>query len=152
MGDAYVFDELRVGRSFTSVVSGDGDADGMPDAWELAHGFDPLNAADAALDADGDGQTNLAEYRAGTDSRDPLSRFIVSEIVANADTVSLTWLSVPGRRYHLQWSDDLVNWTALTDAGAPVVIDAAPGNVTTFPLTNNAGLPGRFYRVEVMLP
>ncbi|MDO8540573.1 MAG: lamin tail domain-containing protein [Opitutaceae bacterium] len=49
----------------------DRDGDGMPDAWEVAHGFDPTNPADAALDADGDGQSNLAEYRAGTDPRNP---------------------------------------------------------------------------------
>ena len=147
--DAYVFDELRVGRSFTSVVSGDGDGDGMPEAWELAHGFDPLNAADAAPDADGDGQTNLAEYRAGTDPRDPLSRFAVTEIVASADTVSLTWMSAPGRRYHLQWSDALASWTTLTDAGAPLVIDAA-GSSTTFLLNNQLAAERRYFRIEVL--
>ncbi len=51
------------------VLGPDRDGDGMPDAWEIAHGFDPNNPADAALDADGDGQTNLAEYLAGTDPR-----------------------------------------------------------------------------------
>ena len=34
----------------------------MPDAWELAHGLDPKNAADAAQDRDGDGYTNIEEY------------------------------------------------------------------------------------------
>ncbi|MDH5692026.1 MAG: LamG domain-containing protein, partial [Gammaproteobacteria bacterium] len=44
----------------------DDDNDGMPDLWEIQYGFDPLNAADAALDADGDGVSNLDEYLAGT--------------------------------------------------------------------------------------
>lgn len=39
----------------------DGDADGMPDAWETANGFDP-NVDDSAGDADGDGYTNLEEF------------------------------------------------------------------------------------------
>jgi hypothetical protein len=45
----------------------DDDGDGMPDAWELQYGLNPLYAGDAALDSDGDGVSNLDEYRAGTD-------------------------------------------------------------------------------------
>ncbi|MEO5713383.1 MAG: DUF1800 family protein [Luteolibacter sp.] len=48
----------------------DSDNDGMPDAWETAHTFNPNNAADALLDADSDGLTNLKEYLIGTDPRD----------------------------------------------------------------------------------
>jgi hypothetical protein len=40
----------------------DSDGDGMPDAWERAHHFDPRNPADGALDADGDGYTNLEQW------------------------------------------------------------------------------------------
>lgn len=40
----------------------DSDGDGMPDEWELAHGLDPNNPADASLDPDNDGLTNLQEY------------------------------------------------------------------------------------------
>jgi hypothetical protein len=38
----------------------------MLDSWEMRVGLDAGNGADGALDADGDGQTNLQEFRAGT--------------------------------------------------------------------------------------
>lgn len=44
----------------------DADGDGMLDAWERANGLDPNDAGDAAGDLDGDGQSNLAEFLAGT--------------------------------------------------------------------------------------
>ena len=48
------------------VTDRDGDGDGMLSAWEKHFDLDPANAADAALDADGDGLTSLQEYQAGT--------------------------------------------------------------------------------------
>lgn len=39
----------------------DSDGDGLPDSWELAHGLDPANPADALLDFDGDGVLNRQE-------------------------------------------------------------------------------------------
>lgn len=44
----------------------DDDDDGIPDLIELKLGLDPKSAADASADPDGDGFTNLAEYRAGS--------------------------------------------------------------------------------------
>lgn len=47
----------------------DTDRDGMPDDWEIAEGFNPLDASDAPLDADGDGLSNLNEFLLGTNPR-----------------------------------------------------------------------------------
>ena len=53
------------------VVVLDADGDGLPDEWEKKFSFDPSDAADASLDADNDGFTNLEEYIAKTNPTDP---------------------------------------------------------------------------------
>lgn len=49
----------------------DTDEDGLPDRIELAWGLNPQDPYDAAEDLDGDGFSNLEEFRAKTDSRNP---------------------------------------------------------------------------------
>ncbi|MDB6092976.1 MAG: hypothetical protein JWM32_538 [Verrucomicrobia bacterium] len=48
----------------------DEDHDHLPDAWEILHGLDPRNAADAGQDGDGDGRSNAEEFTAGTNPND----------------------------------------------------------------------------------
>ena len=47
----------------------DTDSDGMPDAWETAHGLDPNDASDATVDADGDGYTNIEGFLNAADQQ-----------------------------------------------------------------------------------
>jgi hypothetical protein len=51
----------------------DRDGDGLTDDWELKYGLDKYNANDAGQDADGDGFSNLEEFRAGFDPTDAAS-------------------------------------------------------------------------------
>jgi hypothetical protein len=51
----------------TNPLKRDSDDDGMPDDWEILHGLNPNDSADAHLDHDNDGLTNLEEYQNGTD-------------------------------------------------------------------------------------
>ena len=67
----YHLDGIAVGITRDVIATPDTDNDGMPDAWEITHGFNPNNAADAMLDADGDDLPNGEEYRHGTDPAVP---------------------------------------------------------------------------------
>ncbi len=54
----------------------DADADGVPDDWETQYGLSSADASDAALDWDGDGQTNLQECADGTHPRGLYTRYL----------------------------------------------------------------------------
>ena len=78
----------------------DSDLDGMPDDYEIQQGLDPQSAADAALDKDEDGLTNLEEYQLGT---------LPSNADTDADSMSDGWEV----KYNL---NPLTNTDAATDS------------------------------------
>jgi pectate lyase len=51
----------------TATPPKDSDGDGMPDEWERRYGLNPSDPADANLDKDHDGYTNIEEYLNGTE-------------------------------------------------------------------------------------
>ena len=74
MGDVVWTDPMPLSGTNGAVrlymVKGDGedsDQDGLPDWWEMLHGFDPLSAFDADGDPDEDGYSNLREFQLGYD-------------------------------------------------------------------------------------
>ncbi len=129
---------LRVGdgsattalAAFSIQVRGepDSDADGMPDDYELEHGFDPLDPSDAAADADGDGVSNRDELDAGTN---PLEDDYAPEISA-ADVVEIDAVGL------------LTPFPALA---APSAVDGRDGNVQPVLEGDAAYLPPGLHRV-----
>ncbi len=133
------------GWTNASSEAGDRDADGMDDAWELAHKLDPANAADAAADADNDGVTNLGEFLSGTDPKDANSRFLIESIEVLEGRVTIAVYVSPSRRYSIEFADvlgggwsKLVEFTTETDQRLAKVESNAPLGQS------------RFYRIRLV--
>ncbi|ATC66185.1 polysaccharide lyase [Nibricoccus aquaticus] len=64
----YITDPSEVGGypKYSGKPYKDTDGDGLPDSWEKKYDLDPKNAADAVLDLNGDGYTNIEEFINGT--------------------------------------------------------------------------------------
>jgi hypothetical protein len=125
----------------------DADADGLPDDVERRYGLNPANPADAWLDLDFDGQTNLDEWRSGTAMNDPADvlRLAITSSVSNR--IELAFSGKPGRRYQLQVSEQpsTAEWIAVQEI-SPV----RSGRVQVGQaMSANAA---RFYRLAVLPP
>ncbi|MDP6753850.1 MAG: lamin tail domain-containing protein, partial [Verrucomicrobiota bacterium] len=133
------------GRANASSEAGDRDADGMDDAWELAHKLNPADATDADNDADNDGVTNLGEFLSGTDPKDATSRFLVESIEVAQGRVTIAVHVSPNRRYRVEFADALGGgWAKL----AEFTTDAAQRLAT---VESNASLgQARFYRIRLV--
>ena len=134
----------------TENNSGDTDGDGMTNEYEIANGLDPLDPADRDLDRDGDGRTNIAEFLAGTAANVATSLLQITSYTLTDTTGSVTWSSVPGKTYQVEFSTDLESWTIL---GGTIPAADAPATETgsgSFPLST-IGNPERvFFRAKVV--
>jgi hypothetical protein len=107
----------------------DTDMDGLPDWWEVAY-FGDLRYGPGD-DPDGDGASNLDEYRAATNPADARSRFRTSVQAAAGAQLRLQWSSEFGRSYAIQRA------TGLDAAGWETVAHDIPAR----PPTNEVDYP-----------
>jgi hypothetical protein len=123
----------------------DSDGDGMPDDWESFY-FGSNTAASPTADDDGDGMSNYAEFVAGTNPKDPTDNLVPLSASSDGTTVTLTFRSVPLKRYQPEYTDDLTgaSWASLGS------IRAADSNTLTVLDTPGAGSTKRFYRLRVL--
>ena len=105
-----------IAGNITNTMINDFDGDGIGDLWEAAFFGNGVtnSAANAALDTDGDGMTNLDEYRAGTIPTNALSLLKVIFTETNAGVLS--FVAQTGLTYSVQWRTNLLapTWTNLT--------------------------------------
>ena len=131
----------RVEFQVTVVRDVDNDGDGLPDDWELFY-FGNLDQV-ANGDPDGDGASNLNEYRNGTDPTKADSAFYVKMPNAGA----LNWPNLASRQPVVQSSGDLLNWETVTNVA---IVYPTPATATW--ADTNTVSSQRFYRVQAIAP
>ncbi len=126
----------------------DTDADGLPDAWEIAH-WQTTDGHGPADDDDADGVTELLEYAFGLDPTisDP---YRLPEATIEDDCLTITLTKRPGVTFVVETTGTLAQgtWSAATTA---VLIDTAGTLKVRDTVPTTAGEP-RFLRVRVTAP
>ena len=130
------------------IAPTDWDRDGVPDSHEAGTSAYQIGIDDRTVDSDGDGQSNTAEYLAGTNPGDPVAVFAILAPNINNQTFSFSWQSAVGKMYRVEVSEDLLTWQ---NFGAPV-----PGNGSPMSFSNPSNINSppsqRFYRISVSGP
>jgi hypothetical protein len=125
------------------------DTNGLPVAWELQN-FG-MTGVDPNADPDGDGLSNLQEYLAGTDPKDPNSNLVITGlgIVPGNTQATVSWSSVLTRNYYLLERSDLGPGTPWVDSGLGLI---SPDGASTTRTLFDAVAPTRFYQVLAVKP
>ena len=151
-GDAGSIEDLVFRRFPIEWVTGtaDGDDDGITDFLEDATGLDKANPADAALDSDGDGQSNLFESKAGTNPFNSSSNFHIRSIENHAEShsLSLRWSAIPYRHYRVETSQTMASgsWEAVSGLES-IATSSTPGDLEVhLPMGAN---PRSFFRIAM---
>lgn len=136
--------------NLTIVAPPDTNANGLPDAWEAAYGITDPNG-----DADGDGQSNIAEYFANTNPTNAIStlKILDTQLLPNGN-FSFTWASVGGTRYRVQAANSLTNgnFSDVIRSLNEEMDTNAYGTAATQAYTDTLSTPtntSRLYRVKV---
>ncbi len=134
----------------TQLAILDTDADGISDAWENENASGNLATLGNPSDADGDGQSDLAEFATDTDPLDGNDRFRITNFsqINNGGFVSLEFTSKTTRFYQVHDSATL-SGGSWQDVGLGTIPGEANFTSVNF---NGPAATRKFYRVKAMRP
>lgn len=135
------YDSISHSGTSGAGTAADIDNDGMPDAWETTYNLS-VGINDSAGDADGDGLSNLNEWLLGTNPRSGTSFFqaTLTPVSGSAADYHLTWNSIAGKSYVVEWSPDL---------GVPFgTLQTVAGTAVSTTITVTRAATVGFYRVR----
>lgn len=146
----FYVDDITVSKiGGLSVNPEDVDGDGMLDSWEQQF-LVPLGLSDITellpdVDSDGDGSTNVEEYRSDTLPFNPYLSFKIIDHSYDGANFQCEWRGSPNKDYRVLSTADLVSgqWN--------VIEEAIPGNLTytnTW-VDSSVGSGNKFYKVEI---
>jgi hypothetical protein len=128
--------------------------DGVPDAWRALYfpdvdptGLTTNSVSCAACDPDGDGMNNFGEFTAGTHPRDSNSALRIISVTHQAGVgTTVSWTTVPGKKYQLMGTTTVENPASYTNIGG--VITAAGSSASQ--LDSAASDSRKYYKVKVV--
>jgi PKD repeat protein len=122
-------------------------------SWQIQYFGSTTNlAAGASIDADGDGQNNLAEFIAGTDPTNSASALRITSITKQGSDVLINWTMGSGKTNALQATSGGLGGGYATNGFADIFsVTNTVGTATNYLDAGGAtNVPSRYYRVRLV--
>jgi hypothetical protein len=121
------------------------------ESWQVLYfGSTSSSSAAGSVDADGDGQNNLAEFLAGTDPTNSASAFRITSIVPQGSNLLIMWMTGIGKTNALQFALGGAGGSYSNNFTDLFAVTNTIGTVTNYLDVGAAtNIPSRYYRVRL---